>query len=392
MTLNLIALGEIADFINGFAFKPSHWSGRGKKIIRIQNLTAPEKPFNRTSLEVDERYVVRKGDILVSWSATLDVFTWTDEDALLNQHIFKVVPDLNLINLKYFKYALKAIIDSLGKYTRGSTMKHINRGDFLATKIPLPSLSIQKQIAEILEKADQLRKDCQQMEKELNSLAKAVFIDMFGDPVSNPKGWKVKPLEKLIEKGDRINYGVVQPGEFQSREEGIPLIRISDFSKGGISLDEIKHISKKVESKYKRSRIVGDEILIACVGATIGKVARVSKEMKGFNIARAVTRVRVSNDLDPYFLQKYLESDFVQSFFIKETRSVGQPTLNTSLIAKTPILIPNKETSERFIKFSQENDNQIKIVQGLEKQFDIQFDALMLKAFSGELNLKHKAA
>ena len=97
---NNLKLGDIADFINGHAFKPTDWNGKGKKIIRIQNLTDNKKPYNMTDKEVDKKYVVKNGDLLVSWSATLDVFSWEGEDALLNQHIFKVVPKYDLVNKK----------------------------------------------------------------------------------------------------------------------------------------------------------------------------------------------------------------------------------------------------------------------------------------------------
>ena len=81
-------IGEASDFVNGCAFKPADWTGEGKPIIRIQNLTDPDKPFNRTEREVAAKYHISAGDLLVSWSATLGVFQWSGEDALLNQHIF----------------------------------------------------------------------------------------------------------------------------------------------------------------------------------------------------------------------------------------------------------------------------------------------------------------
>ena len=81
-------LGDIATYINGFPFKPSDWEDSGKPIIRIQNLTNPQSTFNRCSrTDIPKKYFVSYGDILISWSATLGVFEWTLEDALLNQHI-----------------------------------------------------------------------------------------------------------------------------------------------------------------------------------------------------------------------------------------------------------------------------------------------------------------
>ena len=81
-------LGDTGEYFNGMAFKPKDWEEVGRPIIRIQNLNNPEKPINRTTQEVKEKYLVQRGDLLVSWSATLDAFKWQGEEAVLNQHIF----------------------------------------------------------------------------------------------------------------------------------------------------------------------------------------------------------------------------------------------------------------------------------------------------------------
>ena len=69
-----VKLGDVASYINGYSFKPSDWHGNGLPIIRIQNLTNPNAEYNYTNLKLDEKYLINKGDILISWSATLDVF------------------------------------------------------------------------------------------------------------------------------------------------------------------------------------------------------------------------------------------------------------------------------------------------------------------------------
>lgn len=148
-----ITLGETGEYINGFAFKPSHRESDGKPIIRIQNLTDETKPLNRTRVAVPREYEVYPGDMLVSWSATLDVFWWRREPALVNQHIFKVVPDEDLISKKLLFHWLKRAIDELQEteHLHGSTMKHINRGPFLAHELPLPPRAEQTRIVEKLE-------------------------------------------------------------------------------------------------------------------------------------------------------------------------------------------------------------------------------------------------
>jgi restriction endonuclease S subunit len=117
-------------------------------------MTDRSKPMNRTMRVVDPAYVVQPGDLLVSWSATLDAFIWDREPALLNQHIFKVVPNTDLVSKKYLFFALRQAIVAMGRteHVHGSTMKHINRGPFLAHRIRVPSLWAQAEIVAEIEK------------------------------------------------------------------------------------------------------------------------------------------------------------------------------------------------------------------------------------------------
>ena len=146
----VVRLGEIAEYINGLAFKPDEWEECGIPIIRIQNLTDETRPFNYTSKIFDEKFKIRNGDLLFSWSATLDSFIWKGEEAWLNQHIFKVnsyLPDYR----GYLYYALKVIVAKLSDITHGLTMKHLTRGVFENYPIPLPPLAEQKRIVEKIE-------------------------------------------------------------------------------------------------------------------------------------------------------------------------------------------------------------------------------------------------
>ncbi len=133
-----VTLGEVADFVNGAAFKPEDWGEQGLPIIRIQNLTDSSKRFNYTERLVPPKVVVNPGDLLVSWSATLGVFQWSGPKGLLNQHIFRVLPNDAVVDKNYLVHALSRAIDDMECHLHGATMKHVNRGEFLGTKIPLP--------------------------------------------------------------------------------------------------------------------------------------------------------------------------------------------------------------------------------------------------------------
>jgi type I restriction enzyme, S subunit len=153
-------------YINGYAFKPDDWSVDGNPIIRIQNLTNADATFNRFSGELDARYRVVRGDILISWSASLGLFIWREpEDGWLNQHIFKVVLREGFVDRSFFVWLGDWFIRELQKETHGSTMTHLTSGLFGAFRVELPPPEEQRAIALFLD-AETARIDALVAKKE----------------------------------------------------------------------------------------------------------------------------------------------------------------------------------------------------------------------------------
>jgi len=134
-----IAINDIAEYINGYAFKPSDWGEFGKPIIKIKEMgdgITKDTPRN-TGADIPEKYHIYAGDILFSWSATLSAMIWDGEDGLLNQHLFKVVP----YDAFSREYVLQSILYTLNEFqnlTTGATMKHIQRGKLKEVFINAP--------------------------------------------------------------------------------------------------------------------------------------------------------------------------------------------------------------------------------------------------------------
>ena len=149
-------MGDIASYINGFAFKPKDWSSSGKPIIRIQNLNDPAAAYNYFSGEIAEKYIVRHGDVLVSWATHLEAYIWNGNDAWLNQHIFRVVFDKMEVEKTFYLYAANVALKEAFKKAHGfkATMEHIKRGDFEDAIVHLPSIDTQKRFAAIVNNAD----------------------------------------------------------------------------------------------------------------------------------------------------------------------------------------------------------------------------------------------
>ncbi len=163
-------LGELATFVNGSAFKPEEWSQEGLPIVRIQNLTQGDAPYNYYSGDTSKKVCLNTGDILVSWSATLGVFTWSKGPALLNQHIFKVVFDKLDIEQSFFIYTVKLALEKMADKAHGSTMRHVVKKDFDSTKVSFPSMREQQRFVSIAEQADKSKSVIQKALVYLNDI------------------------------------------------------------------------------------------------------------------------------------------------------------------------------------------------------------------------------
>jgi type I restriction enzyme, S subunit len=147
-----LPFSAVAEYVNGFAFKPRHHSKDGLPIIKIRELKAgigSDTPRYQGS-EVPEKYKFGDNSILFSWSADLDVYWWASGEALLNQHLFLVHP-LKGTNKFHFYYALKNSMEDFRNRTTGATMKHIKRTELDAVFYTNPIKEVCEQFARIAE-------------------------------------------------------------------------------------------------------------------------------------------------------------------------------------------------------------------------------------------------
>ncbi|GHJ45277.1 hypothetical protein Cs7R123_26190 [Catellatospora sp. TT07R-123] len=227
----------------------------------------------------------------------------------------------------------------------GANLPRLSPTELAKFPLPLPPLPEQRRIAEVLDQVDALRTKRREAFAHIDDLTQSIFLSMFGDPRTNPRTWTSCELSALVAPSDRINYGVVQPGD--QDDAGVPIVRVGDLMGGRVNRSSLKRISHSVESQYSRSRLRGNEILISCVGS-IGNVAVVGPEDIGSNIARAIARVPVENETTRKYVAAYLRTSAVQDYFTSELRTVSQPTLNIKQIAETRVLLPPIELQGEF--------------------------------------------
>lgn len=316
--------------------------------LRENIVTSATEFISHEAIKKSSAKIVPQGAILVAmYGATVGRMALLGIDAATNQAVCNIVPDASKADTKYVYYALLSKVPDFLRSAIGGAQPNISQGLIRSTEIPLPPLPEQKRIATILDKADAIRRKRQQAIQLADDFLRAVFLDMFGDPVTNPKGWNVVELSTLVDPDDKLNYGVVQPGDHE--EDGVPLVRSGDLSDVTPDVSQLRRVSASIDSKHRKSKLKGNEILIACVG-TIGRVGWVSDAMIGWNIARAVTRIPIREGVNREYVYRYLQNPVVQGYFERETRAVAQPTLNVGLIAKTPVALPPHDLQIAFLE------------------------------------------
>ncbi|MBE0671534.1 MAG: restriction endonuclease subunit S, partial [Anaerolineales bacterium] len=341
-----VPLSEVAEFINGRAFKPEDWQTEGLPIIRIQNLTGSTDTVNYYSGEVEPRYLVRNDDILISWSASLGVYKWQGGDAILNQHIFKVELKEKLIDKEYFYYAAQNALVEMQSHVHGATMQHITRDPFLAIEIPLPPLTEQKRIASLLARADRLRQLRQTAHDLGDALLQSVFLEMFGDIAVNPKGWDIATLEDL--ETDFI-YGTSQ--KCFSEPKGLPVLRIPNILHGSIDLEDLKYA--EVPEKEAKNILLkhGDIIFVRTNGNPdyVGRCAVFNLD-KDLLFASYLIRARVDlSKINPVFLLNFLQTAKGREAMAPYIRTTaGQSNIGIEGLGQIPVPVPPLSLQEEF--------------------------------------------
>ena len=382
MSGNMVALGDVAQFINGAAFKPEDWGEDGLPIIRIQNLTDRTKPYNRTTRVVADKLYVQPGDLLVSWSATLGVFVWDRDDVgLLNQHIFRVVPDDSKVSKLYLRHSLEGALASMQKHLHGATMQHVNRGEFLATPLYLPPLGEQRRIAAILDQAETLRTQRRTALAQLDSLTQSIFLDMFGDPVTNPKGWTTQTLDEVTIKvtdGEHLNPVF--------SEFGMPIVMAGNVLLDRIDLSAAKRVESSLGQQFRKKcgPEIGD-LLIVGRGATIGRLCRVSVP-DTFCLMGSVILVKPDRALlDERFLSGMLALPSMHAMLYKTSGSSAQQAIYLKDVKRLVCPLPPLPLQQTFATRIQAIESLKTTHRAALAELDALFASLQQRAFAGEL-------
>ncbi len=336
-------LGDVASYVNGYAFKPEQRGKNGLQIIRIQDLTGNTYDSGFYQGEYPKQIEINTGDVLISWSGSLGIYTWQNGKALLNQHIFKVVFDKQDIEKDYFCLAVKKCLKSMSLKSHGATMKHITKKDFDNIVIPYPSKEEQKKIAKILTTIEELIELYKKQLNVLDNLVKARFVEMFGTPYGNEKEFPMMTVDDVIEF-----TGGAQPDkkyfEYEATADNIRLIQIRDYKTDSY----VTYIPKSMAKRFCNA----DDIMIGRYGPPIFQIL---KGIEGaYNVALMKATPKRGNK---EFIRYFLKQDCLFTYLDKlSQRTAGQSGIEMPALKAYPFPYPPVELQEQFAAFVEQTD------------------------------------
>ena len=349
MARRYIKLGDIATYINGYAFKPKDRGSKGLPIIRIQDLTGNSYDKGYYDGDYPSKIEINNGDILISWSASLGVYIWNSGKALLNQHIFKVDFDKEAINKDYFVCAVQFSLRKLKNLTHGATMKHIVKKDFENTLIPYPDSETQQKIASTLDNLKRIIKFRKLELTKLDELIKARFVEMFGDPVLNPNNYELIKLSDL---------GALNRGKSKHRPRNdpkllggpYPLIQTGDITNSDIFIR--KYNSTYSKFGLEQSKMWPEGTFCITIAANIAQTAILS-----FNACfpdSVVGFIPNSDRITTIYLHYWFS--FYQKILDTQASQVAQKNINLKVLSNLDIAVPPKAEQDNFLSFVQQVD------------------------------------
>lgn len=304
-----------------------------------------------------------------------------DEDGVCTTELVPMLPNPKTLDRNYLAHYLKSkeFVNWISAQTAGAKMPRVSMDVFWNHEIPLPPLEEQKRIAAILDKADAIRRKRQQAIKLTDDFLRSVFLEMFGDPVTNPKGWEVKKLGDVAEliNGDRSsNY----PSGDDLKESGILFLNTKNITDGKIELVDPVFITEEKFSSLSRGKLQRYDLVITLRG-TLGSCAIFNAEYETGFINAQLMIIRPKVGITSDFLHAYLTSDQIQDVLQSLGRGAAVPQLTGAQMKDLDVYIPNVELLDKFTKIKNTVSN-IKLKCNVAEKAEL-FESLSKKAFSG---------
>jgi type I restriction enzyme, S subunit len=350
-------LSELAEYINGYAFKPDDWGKDGLPIIRIEQLKNPNAPTDYFSGKLPTKNIIENGDLIFSWSASLFLRIWSHGRAALNQHLFRVV-EKESVDRDFLKFFIEYYLPELTKASHGSTMQHITRKELDRFCAPFPiSKPEQTKIAEILSKVGRAIEQTEALIAKQHRIKVGLMQDLLTRGIDEkgnlrseethefkdspfgriPVEWEAKQLSAVVE----LKVGYAFKSSWFS-EDGIRLLRGENVGVGIPDWKDTQYLPFEIAHKFEEYQLNVGDMVIGMDRTFTERGFKVSLLSEGDVPCLLVQRVGcfVPMIIPRGFMQLLIQSPTYQRELLLQQKGMDIPHLSKSEILAPLVPIP----------------------------------------------------
>jgi type I restriction enzyme S subunit len=381
--MKVVSLPEVAKIIMGQSPPSSSYNTEGEGLPFFQGKADFGDLYPTVRMFCTEpNKIAQVGDILISVRAPVGPTNLALEKCCIGRGLAAIRSSKN-IETQYLLYFLRSYEPELAERGTGSTFDAISRRDLEAIQLPLPSLNEQKRIAAILNKANRLRRLRRYARELSDGYLGSVFLEMFGDPVSNPMGWEVESLSDLKA---RFAYGTNAKCYYEPK--GLPVLRIPNILGQKIDLNDLKYAVLSEKEVEKLSLISGDLLFVRTNGNPdyVGRCAVFDLDAQ-YLYASYLIRARLNLEkINPWFLETYLRTESgrrAMSPYIRTT--AGQSNIGMEGLGQIPVPLAPLPLQEKYAQIVHRFERLRAQHREAERQAEHLLQSLLDRAFRGEL-------
>ena len=343
-------LPELCSIQYGYAFDSTCFTEDSTylPLVRIRDV---KRGYSETfySGNYPNDYIIDNGSLLVGMDGEFNIARWKGGKALLNQRVCKITARKN-VDEEYLRFALTKALKEIENRTSFVTVKHLSAKELNRLEIDIPDYRVQISISGTLTKIENIIFTRQQQLQKLDELVKARFVELFGNPVINNKGWNVSDLGQLTIK---IGSGATPKGGKEAYQtDGISLIRSMNVHNGKFEYKELAHISDEQAARLENVAVEENDVLLNITGASVARSCVVPTNVLPARVNQHVCIIRCKDSIMPDFINSLLIDDNYQDLLWSIAGSgATREAITKQQVESLQIILPPISKQEEFSKF-----------------------------------------
>lgn len=397
--MEYIKLDDLCSIITDGTHQTPTYKKEGYTFLSSKNVTNKKIDWNNVKYiskelhqELSKRISPQKNDILLAKNGTTGIAALVDRD-----DIFDIYVSLALLRPKssiYPQYLLHVINSPItkrqfDKNLKGIGVKNLHLKEIKNVLVPVPEYEIQKKIVKILDKSQELIDKRKEQIEELDELVKSQFIEMFGNPSKNEKGWEVAEIGKYL----NVLTDYHSNGSYETLRDNVTLldtpnyalmVRTTDLENNNFDND-VKYIDEHAYNHLEKSKVFGGEIIINKIGSA-GKVYLMPFLNRPVSLAMNQFLLRFDEEkINHIFLYNLLLTPYMESKIKEKVRGAVTKTITKDAVREINVIVPPINLQNEFVEFVKQVDKLKFEMEKSLKELEYNFNSLMQKAFNGEL-------